>query len=823
MEKDAKRIPLRIQKKILQLTRVFFAVFILTVLFGVSNCSEAWAKDHWFHHDSCWAQGTSLRCTTCGALLGNAIDQITSTTFYCGDTINVLVGGDSGFTHRFTFHNADYSKMMTPSMYSKGTRYLNHESGRQSRSFGPINTSWSGNWTMYNQFSDTTYYPGKDKGGGYWNGTITVHHAWSGWIRTANPTCTAQGSEYRTCSGCGEREVRAVAALGHAWSAKIDRGDGYSDQRCSRCGAITNRTANTYYVAYNGNGATGGSTAKSTHTYDAAKTLTANGFTRTGYLFNGWTSSANGSGTKYSNQQSVKNLAKNNGATVNLYAQWTPVNYTVIYNGNGNAGGSTASSSHTYNVAKNLTKNGFTPKPGYHFSGWTANANGSGTKYNDQQSVMNLTTANGGKINLYAKWELNPFTVRFDGNGADSGTMNDQAFIYGSKQELSRNQFTREYYEFLGWSTDPNATEPTILDGADGSTLTTENGGIVTLYAVWKLSTVDITFHDQGGAGGPGTVTWLIGSEQIPSIPSKDGNAFLEWNSKPDGTGVSWPKDNLVPTGYPDFYALWMPEVYTAVYEPNEGMNPGHSYRTATLLPGSEINRIFKELAGTPENIFYIREAPRCIASGSYSIAENGAVRAYFRGNTIFIYSDAVQVQMNPDSAGMLAGLPNLKDIGTVKTWDAIHATDMEGFFKGDTSLTTLDLTTWRTPNVENMASMFEGCPALTAIHVDGNNWNTDSVGDYDKGANVFAGCTSLPGYDSAKTDITHATTAGYLTETETILDWDIPVKNIQKIESAAETTLNKNTYSRIGYQFAGWSLDRNDNTVDFKDQEKLL
>lgn len=165
MEKDAKRIPLRIQKKILQLTRVFFAVFILTVLFGVSNCSEAWAKDHWFHHDSCWAQGTSLRCTTCGALLGNAIDQITSTTFYCGDTINVLVGGDSGFTHRFTFHNADYSKMMTPSMYSKGTRYLNHESGRQSRSFGPINTSWSGNWTMYNQFSDTTYYPGKDKGG----------------------------------------------------------------------------------------------------------------------------------------------------------------------------------------------------------------------------------------------------------------------------------------------------------------------------------------------------------------------------------------------------------------------------------------------------------------------------------------------------------------------------------------------------------------------------------------------------------------------------------------------------------------------------------
>ena len=44
-------------------------------------------------------------------------------------------------------------------------------------------------------------------------------------------------------------------------------------------------TANTYTVKYDGNGATSGSTASSTHTYDRESKLTPNGFKRTNYLF----------------------------------------------------------------------------------------------------------------------------------------------------------------------------------------------------------------------------------------------------------------------------------------------------------------------------------------------------------------------------------------------------------------------------------------------------------------------------------------------------------------------------------------------------------
>lgn len=79
--------------------------------------------------------------------------------------------------------------------------------------------------------------------------------------------------------------------------------------------------ANTYTVTYNANGGKG-ATASSSHTYDTAKALTANGFTRTGYTFLGWSTSASATTATYTNKQSVKNLTAANGATVTLYAVW---------------------------------------------------------------------------------------------------------------------------------------------------------------------------------------------------------------------------------------------------------------------------------------------------------------------------------------------------------------------------------------------------------------------------------------------------------------------------------------------------------------------
>ena len=160
--------------------------------------------------------------------------------------------------------------------------------------------------------------------------------------------------------------------------------------------------ANAYTVKYNGNGNTGGSTAGSSHTYDTAKGLTANGFTKTGYTFKNWNTKADGSGTSYADKASVKNLTATAGGTVNLYAQWTANKYTVTYNANGGTG-TMANQELTYNKAATLNANTF-KRTGYRFSGWNTKADGTGTSYADKASVKNLTANSGGTVTLYAKW-----------------------------------------------------------------------------------------------------------------------------------------------------------------------------------------------------------------------------------------------------------------------------------------------------------------------------------------------------------------------------------------------------------------------------------
>lgn len=89
-----------------------------------------------------------------------------------------------------------------------------------------------------------------------------------------------------------------------------------------------NVTANTYTIEYRANGGSG-TTASSTHTYDQSKALSTNGFIRLGWTFAGWNTESSGSGTWYSENETVKNLTSVNGAVRVLYAVWKPEIHTV--------------------------------------------------------------------------------------------------------------------------------------------------------------------------------------------------------------------------------------------------------------------------------------------------------------------------------------------------------------------------------------------------------------------------------------------------------------------------------------------------------------
>lgn len=87
-------------------------------------------------------------------------------------------------------------------------------------------------------------------------------------------------------------------------------------------------------------------------------------------------------------------------------------------------------------------------------------------------------------------------TVTFDANGG-TGSMEPQTSV--SSAALRANTFERDGHEFLGWSTDADATEPSYEDGA-----TYPFSSDTTLYAVWDGSLPST------GAGSSGIIIALL-------------------------------------------------------------------------------------------------------------------------------------------------------------------------------------------------------------------------------------------------------------------------------------------------------------------------
>ena len=169
----------------------------------------------------------------------------------------------------------------------------------------------------------------------------------------------------------------------------------------------SNNTPSTIYtVTYFGNGSDGGSVPIDGSSYASGSTVTVLGngtLVYTGYVFTGWNTAADGSGTAYS----AGNTFIIN-ANTNLYAQWSPdeSSYTVTYFGNGSDGGSVpvdGSSPYVFNATVTVLGNGTLVRSGYIFSRWNTVADNTGTAY----LAGNTFTINA-STTLYAQWIIAP-------------------------------------------------------------------------------------------------------------------------------------------------------------------------------------------------------------------------------------------------------------------------------------------------------------------------------------------------------------------------------------------------------------------------------
>jgi uncharacterized repeat protein (TIGR02543 family) len=138
--------------------------------------------------------------------------------------------------------------------------------------------------------------------------------------------------------------------------------------------------------------ANGGVGTMPVETSSTPQALSANAFTRTGYVFSGWNTSASATGTSY-----APGALYNFASSLTLYAQWSALATTVSFNANGGVGTMPAETSA---APRALSANAFT-RTGYVFSGWSTSASATGTSY-----APGATYNFAASLTLYAQWTL---------------------------------------------------------------------------------------------------------------------------------------------------------------------------------------------------------------------------------------------------------------------------------------------------------------------------------------------------------------------------------------------------------------------------------
>lgn len=278
---------------------------------------------------------------------------------------------------------------------------------------------------------------------------------------------------------------------------------------------------------------------------DQTITLPECTYTLSNYHFAGWKymgldpyniTSGEGIGTVYPTSSPFNHLPDTDGEIIHFNAQWEPNTVSISYDANGGTG-TMAGATYTYDgsIFAYLLPgaDGSLSKDGYRFIGWCENADGSSDIMPEgYQYPLDFSKGNQ-DITLYAIWEPNAYSIRFNGNGG-TGEMANQAGISSEPTILNPNQFTSIDQMFAGWSTIGTGTVQ-YADRASFDYKASTNNQVVDLFAIWtKL--YKLAFDANGGGGTMDTL--LNGIDGIgQTLPecafTKEGFVFKGWATNP--------------------------------------------------------------------------------------------------------------------------------------------------------------------------------------------------------------------------------------------------------------------------------------------------
>ncbi|MDR2266170.1 MAG: InlB B-repeat-containing protein, partial [Christensenellaceae bacterium] len=293
-----------------------------------------------------------------------------------------------------------------------------------------------------------------------------------------------------------------------------------------------------------------------TLTYDTEGYIPDLSLTKTGYSFDRWSRSPDGTGNHFEVSAPLLNLANTDQAAVNFYAVWSPITYFVDFYSNGGSG-TMPRQTFTYDIGSSLISNTEIKYAGFAFVGWSTSSDGE-IVYANSGSILNACTTQDAILNLYAVWKAGAYAVTYLNNAVGaSGTMENSVHVYGANTPLSTPGFIRPGYSIVGWSLIPGDSNPVdFVPNYSKSQITTGNS--VSLYAVWQINSYTISFNTNGGTFVPSIFATFGSTFVIPSgeqLPLKPGAQFTGWYidealTEPFTSNVM-PSSNLI------VYAAW--------------------------------------------------------------------------------------------------------------------------------------------------------------------------------------------------------------------------------------------------------------------------
>lgn len=329
-------------------------------------------------------------------------------------------------------------------------------------------------------------------------------------------------------------------------------------------------SANEAHIRYNPNppaGKTAGGNGTPNwdgHTGDTP-TIGQNGWTIDGYTFAGWATSPDGSGARY-----APGARWTANGTLTLYAQWTPGQASLTYDGNGATGGKTDPQTGKTDEKINVRDNGFT-RDGYTFVTWNTQADckGNAVKPNSEWTLRGSST-------LYACWAGNAQTLTYHGNGATGGNTAAQSGKTGDELTTNANGFTRDGYTFVRWDTAKDGSGTAYGEGKNGVSQYVMKPAGNDLYAIWKANPATIQYRNDwpNTTGSTPDTTGDTGDTVTISQNSFDrpGYTFTGWSTSKRGDPSLQPGDkHTLEPRTTTVWAQWKADPAHLVYNSNIG------------------------------------------------------------------------------------------------------------------------------------------------------------------------------------------------------------------------------------------------------------